>query len=110
MSASPVPKRLKEARKAAKLTQERLGILAGIDEESASARMNQYERGKHEPDFLTLSRIAAVLEVPAAYFYTEDNDVAELLILIHRLLPADRRDLAQYLKGERSARNFQLEP
>ncbi|MBI0440159.1 transcriptional regulator, partial [Dickeya dianthicola] len=28
---------------------ERLGILAGIDEAMASARMNQYERGIHTP-------------------------------------------------------------
>jgi DNA-binding XRE family transcriptional regulator len=39
--------RLKEARIAAGLSQERLGVVAGIEEASASARMNQYERGKH---------------------------------------------------------------
>lgn len=40
-------KRLKEAA----VSQEWLGILAGIDEMSASARMNQYGRGKYEPEF-----------------------------------------------------------
>ena len=44
-------KRLKEARLRAGLSQEKLGILAGIDEASASVRMNQYEKGKHTPDF-----------------------------------------------------------
>ncbi|WP_131024637.1 helix-turn-helix transcriptional regulator, partial [Klebsiella variicola] len=43
--------RLKEARIRASLSQERLGILAGIDEATASPRMNQYERGTHAPDF-----------------------------------------------------------
>ncbi len=43
-------KRLREARAAAGISQEQLGILAGIDEFSASARMNQYERGKHSPN------------------------------------------------------------
>ena len=38
-------KRLKEARLRSGLSQEKLGVLAGIDEASASARMNQYERG-----------------------------------------------------------------
>jgi transcriptional regulator with XRE-family HTH domain len=41
----------KEARLRAGISQEKLGVLAGIDEASASARMNQYERGKHTPDF-----------------------------------------------------------
>lgn len=44
---STMARRLKEARQRAGLTQERLGVLAGIDEMSASARMNQYERGKY---------------------------------------------------------------
>ncbi len=52
---------------------------AGIDEFSASARMNQYETGKHVPDFLTLKRIAMVLNVPVAYFYCEDDRLAELV-------------------------------
>ncbi len=46
-----LPHRLKEARLRAGLSQQKLGILAGIDEATASARMNQYERGIHTPDF-----------------------------------------------------------
>mgnify|MGYP006350583657 FL=1 len=65
--------RLRIARKAKKLSQERLGILAGIDESSASARMNQYERGKHVPDFLMASKIAEILDLPTAYFYVEND-------------------------------------
>ena len=64
----PVFKRLKEARKKAGISQKNLGIAAGIDEFSASARMNQYETGKHTPDFLTLSKIAKVLKTPVAFF------------------------------------------
>src|SRR5262249_47548553 len=41
-------RRLKAARLGAGLTQEALGVQAGIDEFSASARINQYERGKHQ--------------------------------------------------------------
>ena len=58
--------RLRAARKEKNLSQERLGILAGIDESSASARMNQYETGKHVPDFLMATKIAEVLEVMCA--------------------------------------------
>jgi transcriptional regulator with XRE-family HTH domain len=45
-----------------------LGVRAGIDEYSSSARINQYERGKHTPDFLTARHLAKVLSVPVAYF------------------------------------------
>jgi transcriptional regulator with XRE-family HTH domain len=75
--------RLKEARKRAGLSQERLGVLAGIDEMSASARMNQYERGKHEPHSSLVERLAKVLDVPESFFYEADGNVARLLIFLH---------------------------
>jgi transcriptional regulator with XRE-family HTH domain len=77
-------KRVKAARLQAGLSQERLGVEAGIDELSSSARMNQYERGKHEPDFSMVERIAGVLNVPECYFYCKDDDVAQILVQLHR--------------------------
>jgi len=74
---SPVSKRLREARSEAGLSQKSLGIKAGIDQFSASARMNQYETDKHVPDFGTIKRIAKVLNIPTAYFYCEENELAE---------------------------------
>ena len=76
---TPFPKRLKEARKAAKYTQEQLGIEAGIDEGSASARMNQYEKGIHAPDFTMVKSIANVLSMPTAYFYCEEDELAQII-------------------------------
>ncbi|MCX7123857.1 MAG: helix-turn-helix transcriptional regulator [Gammaproteobacteria bacterium] len=72
----PIARRLKEARIAASLSQKQLGIKAGIDQFSASARMNQYETGKHVPDFGTVKKIAQVLKLPTAYFYAEEDDLA----------------------------------
>lgn len=66
---SPISKRLKEARLAAGMSQKQLGIASGIDEFVASARMNQYETGKHTPEYSVLATIAKVLDLPAAYFY-----------------------------------------
>lgn len=86
-------KRLKEARKAAGYSQERLGIDAGIEPASASARMNQYEKGVHEPGESTVQQIAAVLNLPAAYFYCEDDDTAHLLQRFHCLKKADRKQV-----------------
>ncbi|KHS91842.1 DNA-binding protein [Pectobacterium brasiliense] len=75
-----LPHRLKEARLRAGLSQQRLGVLSGIDEATASARMNQYERGVHTPDFDLACRLAAVLDVPACYFYTVEDDLAEIIL------------------------------
>ena len=82
---SALAKRLKEARLKAGLSQERLGVLAGIDEMSASARMNQYEREKHVPDISMVERLAKVLHVPVAFFYTEHDDEAHMLCRFHRM-------------------------
>lgn len=79
MVISPLPKRLKEARLDAKLSQKELGIAAGIDRFSASPRINQYETGKHTPDFLTLKNLSEVLSVPTAFFYAEEDDLAEVI-------------------------------
>lgn len=71
-----------------------LGVLAQIDEYSASARINQYERGKHLPDFSTAERLADVLGVPAPYFYARDDTLAALLLTWSTLSPARRTQLA----------------
>ena len=76
---TPVGVRLRAARKEFGISQKELGIRAGFDEFTASARMNQYETGKHVPDFLSLQRIAKVLEVDPAYFYCE-NDLLAILV------------------------------
>lgn len=85
MVDSPLPKRLKEARKIARISQRKLGVASGMDEFSAGPRMNQYETGKHTPDFLTLKRIADVLLVPTGYFYTEDDRLAEIIRILGQL-------------------------
>lgn len=96
-------KRLKRARtrKAQKLgfktargySQEQLGIDAGIDEGSASARINQYEHGKHLPDLGMAARLASALEVPLAYLFCAEDDIAELLLVVGRLAVKKRREL-----------------
>lgn len=83
--SSVFTRRLKEARLRKGLSQEQLGVLAGIDEFSASARMNQYERGKHVPDLATIERIATALEVPLAYLFAANEGEARLLTAFHGL-------------------------
>ncbi|EPW6423884.1 TPA: helix-turn-helix transcriptional regulator [Vibrio parahaemolyticus] len=95
---NPIPLRLKEARKKAKLSQKALGVRIGMDESSASPRMNQYEKGKHTPDVHTLKLIADELGVPLNYFFCEDTDSAELAVLINKLQPQEKKDLLELLK------------
>jgi transcriptional regulator with XRE-family HTH domain len=90
MISSPLGKRLKEARLAAKFSQKTLGMAAGIDEFSASARMNHYEKGRHAPDYSLLKRIASILKVPVAYFYAESDELAEWIKLFSQTKKAKR--------------------
>ncbi|WP_085540311.1 helix-turn-helix domain-containing protein [Cedecea sp. NFIX57] len=79
-----IGKRLKLSRVQADLTQAELGVRAGLDEESASARISSYEKEVHAPDFKLVCKIAAVLDVPEAYFYAVSDDLAELILQYHR--------------------------
>jgi len=82
---SPLPIRLREARERIGLSQRELGIKAKIDPGSASARINQYEQGKHAPDFQTAGRLADCLNVPVTYFYACDDNLAALILLFNRI-------------------------
>lgn len=90
--------RLKEARKIAGLSQAALGVLAGFDEFSASARMSQYETGKHLPDIGTALRLAASLKIPLAYFFCMEDDLAEFIRLHHRLKKDQKQAVLNLLK------------
>ncbi len=96
---SPVPKRLKEARIAANISQKKWGIAAGMDEFSASARMNYYEVGRHTPDYSMLSWIADVLGLSLAYFYADTDDLADL-IKSYNSLDAKRKELIVSILNE----------
>lgn len=91
-------RRLKEARLRLGLSQMQLGIEAGVDEFSASARINQYERGKHMPDVLMVRHLARVLGVPATYFYAESDEEAQVLTGFHLLNARQRRQLLRLMK------------
>ncbi|AJX00884.1 helix-turn-helix transcriptional regulator [Burkholderia gladioli pv. gladioli] len=92
-TSSVFAKRLKEARIRSGLTQEQLGINAGIDEFSASARINQYERGKHLPHLVMGQRLARTLHVPTSFLYEEDDLLAALLATAAPLTRAKKKIL-----------------
>ncbi|MCL7714971.1 helix-turn-helix domain-containing protein [Stenotrophomonas mori] len=71
--------RLREAREGYGISQRNLGIRAGLDDFVASTRINRYETGVHQPDLQTLQRLAKVLDVPVAYFFAEDDALAQVI-------------------------------
>ncbi|WP_230352728.1 helix-turn-helix domain-containing protein [Lelliottia sp. WAP21] len=90
-------RRLKEVRLAIGLSQKNLGILAGIDEFAASARVNRYEKGVHQASTEVVRQIAKVLEVPLAYFYTEDDELASLIRIWPKLDPEKKKKILKKL-------------
>lgn len=80
------------------MTQQKLGELLGLDPNNASARMNQYERGKHNPDYTTMTRISDLLDVPVSYFYCEDEYEASILEAIHHLNTEQKQLLMAYIQ------------
>jgi transcriptional regulator with XRE-family HTH domain len=72
--------RLKQARKIKNIPQDKLGILIGLDEHTASTRISRYENGVHEPAISTAQKISNILSIPLAFFYCDDDELAELIL------------------------------
>ena len=94
----PVGSRLREARELLGISQKQLGIKAGMDEFSASARMNQYERNKHVPDYSTTARLAKALGVPVTYLYANNDELAQLILDFSRASQRKRQQVRKLLK------------
>ena len=84
-SVSVVGQRMRQLRELKGLSQEKVGVLIGIDESSSRARISRYELGVHEPPVPTARLIASALGVPLAYLYCEDDGVASLLLALNKL-------------------------
>ncbi len=82
--------RVKQARLRAGITQMELGVKAGIDEFTASARINQYERAVHTPGYDTATRLAFALTIPVSYLYESDDKIAEIILAVGVLSQTDR--------------------
>ena len=97
-------RRLAQARERAGLSQKQLGVLAGLDPAVASPRINQYERGKHEPQLKTAKQLAEVMGIPPAFLSTEDDLLAELLLRWNDLTLRQRKDLLKQVEAARTPR------
>ena len=90
-------RRLKESRLRLGLPQDKLGILIGIDEHTASARISRYENGIHEPPLQIAKLIASALKVPMAFLYCEDDKLAQIILLASKLTVTNKEKLIEYL-------------
>lgn len=68
--------------------------MIGIDEGCSSARISRYESGIHAPPYPTVQKIAAVLEVPTAFLYCDDDKLAGLLLKLGELSSGDLERVA----------------
>lgn len=78
--------------------QDKLGVMIGLDEGVASARISRYETGTHEPPVKTARAIAEALGVPLGYLYCDDDRLAEIILAASELPAADQDLLLNSLK------------
>ena len=90
-SSNVVGRRMRSRREELGWSQEKVGVLIGIDESSARARISRYELGTHEAPVKTARQIAEALGVPLAFLYCEDDEIAGILVQLSKLKPAVRK-------------------
>ena len=84
-------------------SQEKIGVAIGIDESSSRARISRYELGVHEPAVPTARLIAQAMGAPLSYLYCEDDEIAAVLLALHRLGAADRSKVVREMKQRLTA-------
>jgi transcriptional regulator with XRE-family HTH domain len=94
-SVNVLAQRIRQAREAIGLPQDKLGVLIGLDEGCSSARISRYESGKHQPPLKTVQLLAHKLGVPTAYLFCEDDLLAEAILKLAQL---SKTKLAQQIK------------
>ena len=91
-------RRLREARNRVGIAQDKLGVVIGMDESCSSARISRYETGIHEPPVATAKKLAAALSVPLAFFYCEDDCLAEIIIMYGILSESQKNQLLHHAR------------
>lgn len=97
--ASLFGRRLREARQRADIPQDKLGVIVGLDETTASSRISRYETGVHFPKFETAENIAKALGVLPAFFFCEDDDLAAVILAWPRLNKVARKRARLFLES-----------
>ncbi len=89
---------MRQARERVGIPQDKLGVMIGLDEETASARISRYETGVHEPQIAIARSIAKALKVPLAYLYCDEDELASIIDGASRLSAQDRATLVESIQ------------
>ncbi len=81
------------------MTQEALGVAAGVAAEVARTRINRYEKGVNECDLRTAKRLAEALGMPLAALYAETDEMAEAISALAALPHEELRAVVDELKA-----------
>lgn len=79
------------------LPQDKLGVMIGLDEHTASARISRYEAGIHEPAIKTARQLADALQVPLGYLYCDDDKLANIVLAASQLSETERDNLLKLI-------------
>lgn len=77
-----IGKRLKAARKLARLTQEELAERTNM--ELMASSISHYENETHSPSFSVACQLAEVLDVPECWLYCRDDMLANTILESHK--------------------------
>lgn len=70
----------------------------GLDKRLASSRVNRYENQTRGIDLDGLGKLAETLGVPMAYLVAEDDAMADAILALSQLSPAERAAVVRRLK------------
>ncbi|NII11296.1 helix-turn-helix transcriptional regulator [Oleiagrimonas sp. C23AA] len=93
-------KRLRQSRLALDISQRELGRRIGLSEDVVSSRVTRYELGTSEPDFATAGKLAKELGVPLAWLLADTDVLADIILAVSNMSPADQRKMASQLKAK----------
>jgi transcriptional regulator with XRE-family HTH domain len=76
-----IARRIKQARKLIGVSQTTFGEMAGLDRRNANIKMNQYEKGAHEPKYNFVCKLGEAANLPEYFFYIKDDLLANNMLL-----------------------------
>lgn len=68
------------------------------DKNRGAVRINRYEREVHRADMDSAAELAKTLDVPLAFFFAEEDDLAEAILAFSRLPDDERARLLDEMK------------
>lgn len=82
------------------VSQRALGAMLGMTKKNGSVRINRYEQQTSRADMDTAAAIAAALNVPLAYLFAEDAELAEWILAYQKLDASQRAKILAKVKDE----------